>query len=105
MIAPGGGTSLHRAFDVIGKMSPRPDSVILLTDGLPTQGRVVAKDGLVSAQDRLDFFVQAVRRIPGGVPINTLLFPMEGDPLAAGAFWQLAVSTKGAFITPSRDWP
>lgn len=104
-IAPGGGTSLHRAFDVIGKMSPRPDSVILLTDGLPTQGSAVAAGGLVSARERLELFLQAVRRIPGGVPINTLLFPMEGDPFAAGAFWRLAVSTKGAFITPSRDWP
>ena len=39
------------------------------------------------------------------IPINTLLLPMEGDPTAAGAFWQLAISSQGSFITPSRDWP
>ncbi len=104
-IAPTGGTSLHRAFDIITKLKPKPDSVILLTDGLPTQGSSVAKKKLVSSEERVEFFAQAIRRIPDGTPINTLLFPMEGDPIAAGSFWQLAVTTKGSFITPSRDWP
>ena len=105
LIAPTGGTSLHRAFDVISKLKPRPDSVILLTDGLPTQGQSAATAELVSSQDRVEFFAQAARRIPNGTPINTILFPMEGDPMAAGTFWQLAIKTKGSFITPSRDWP
>jgi hypothetical protein len=34
-----------------------------------------------------------------------MLFPIEGDPAAAAAFWSLAINTKGSFITPSRDWP
>ena len=29
----------------------------------------------------------------------------EGDPEAAALFWQFAMSTNGAFIAPSRDWP
>lgn len=104
-LAPTGGTSLHRAFAVIDRLNPPPDSVILLTDGLPTQGRVAERDRLVSADERLAFFVDATRTLRRGVPVNTLLFPMEGDPAAAGAFWQLAISTQGSFITPSRDWP
>lgn len=105
-LAPIGGTSLHRAFAVIEKLSPRPDSVILLTDGLPTQGRIVEKgDRLISAEERLQLFSDAIRALPRGIPINTLLFPMEGDPAAAGAFWQLAIASQGSFITPSRDWP
>lgn len=104
-IVPDGGTSLHRAFAIIQQMTPRPDSVILLTDGLPTQGPTPGSSRLVSAKERLDLFAEAVGGLPAGVPINTLLFPMEGDPYAAGAFWQLAISTRGAFITPSRDWP
>ncbi len=102
---PTGGTSLHRAFAVIDRLVPPPDSVILLTDGLPTQGRVIERDRLVSADDRMALFTDAARSLRKGVPINTLLFPMEGDPTAAGAFWQLAISTQGSFITPSRDWP
>jgi hypothetical protein len=30
---------------------------------------------------------------------------MEGDPMAAPAFWKLALATRGSLITPSRDWP
>jgi len=103
--APIGGTSLHRAFAAIERLNPLPDSVILITDGLPTQGRSIEGDRLISADDRMAFFTDAVRSLRRGVPINTLLLPMEGDPTAAGAFWQLAISTQGSFITPSKDWP
>jgi hypothetical protein len=104
-LAPQGGTNLHTAFDVIRTMRPRPDSVILLTDGLPTQGKGKAISGSITGRERLDLFNSAVRSLPKGVPINTLLFPIEGDPTAAAAFWGLAISTRGSFITPSRDWP
>jgi len=30
---------------------------------------------------------------------------MEGDPLAASAYWQLALASRGSLISPSRDWP
>jgi hypothetical protein len=30
---------------------------------------------------------------------------MEGDIEAAALFWQFAMSTRGAFVAPSRDWP
>jgi hypothetical protein len=43
--------------------------------------------------------------LPIGIPVNTILFPMEGDPEAAAMFWQFAMTTKGSFLTPSRDWP
>lgn len=104
-IPPTGGTSLHQAFAVISRMDPKPDSVIILTDGLPTLGIRAEGNRLISADERLLLFKDAVRGLPNGVAINTLLFPMEGDPEAAGAFWELAVKSKGSFITPTRDWP
>jgi hypothetical protein len=104
-LAPLGGTSLHQAFEAAKQLSPKPDSIILLTDGLPTQGKYTANFGLVSAGERVTFFEQSIKEIPKGIPVNTLLFPMEGDPSAAGAFWSLAILTRGSFITPSRDWP
>jgi hypothetical protein len=30
---------------------------------------------------------------------------MEGDPMASASFWQLARTSGGAFIVPSKDWP
>jgi hypothetical protein len=50
-------------------------------------------------------FQQSLKRLPAGIPVNVILFPMEGDPLAASAFWKLAMATRGSFLSPSRDWP
>jgi cell division protein FtsB len=102
---PQGGTSLHRAFSAAGEFNPAPDNILLITDGLPTQGREKPKRTTVSAEERLALFEKAVERRPKGVPVNTILLPMEGDAYAAAAFWQLAVLSGGAFLTPSKDWP
>ena len=103
-MAPEGGTSLENAFIAAAALSPPPDNILLLTDGLPTQGRA-PRERLVSGKERLKLFERAVQALPKGVPVNTLLFPMEGDPMAAPAFWKLAIATGGSFLTPSRDWP
>lgn len=104
-VAPADGTSLLNAFAVINQLGQRPDNVFLLTDGLPTQAAEPPRGATISGQDRLRLFEQAVRTIPRQVPVNVILFPMEGDPAAAPAFWQLAVHTQGAFISPAEDWP
>lgn len=104
-VAPIGGTNLSAAFDVISRLVPKPDSVLLLTDGLPTQGRSGKTANTITGEERLLLFYNAVSSLPAGVPVNTLLFPMEGDPSAASVYWKLAIDTRGSFITPSRDWP
>ena len=102
---PAGGTSLYKALAVAGKLSPRPDNILLITDGLPTQGRSKPGSTTVSAAQRLKHFEAAVRSLPAGIPVNTILLPMEGDAYAAAAFWKLAIDTRGSFLTPARDWP
>ena len=104
-VIPDGGTSLHKAVAVIRKLSPKPDNVLLITDGLPTQGRSKPGGTTVTADQRLTHFQLAVSDIPGGIPVNTILMPMEGDAWAAAAYWRLAIDTKGSFMTPARDWP
>jgi hypothetical protein len=104
-IAPAGGTSLYHAFSVAEALKPQPDNILLITDGLPTQGRSKPRSTTVSAEKRLDHFEQATRVLNGKIPVNTILLPMEGDAWAAAAFWQLAINSKGSFMTPSRDWP
>jgi hypothetical protein len=103
--APLGGTSLHAAFSVVNALNPRPDNIILITDGLPTQGTNAPRAKTVSAKERLRLFDSAVQLLPRGIPLNVILFPMEGDPSAPGSFWKVAMSTQGSFMTPSRDWP
>ena len=104
-VAPEGGTSLYHAFSAAKNLSPQPDNIILVTDGLPTQGRGKPNSTTVTADKRLDHFEQAAKVLNGKIPINTILLPMEGDAWAAAAFWALAINSKGSFMTPSRDWP
>ena len=104
-IAPEGGTSLYHAFTAAKELSPPPDNILLITDGLPTRGRSKPTSTTVSADKRLDHFEQAAKVLNGKIPVNTILLPMEGDAWAAAAFWALAINSEGSFMTPSRDWP
>jgi hypothetical protein len=104
-ILPGGGTSLLNAFTALQRLSPAPDNIFLITDGLPTQGANAPRGTTVSGRERQRLYREAIRALPGNVPVNIILFPMEGDPMASSEFWQLAQATRGSFMSPSRDWP
>jgi hypothetical protein len=103
---PKDGTSLENAFAVVTTLSPRADNVILVTDGLPTQGvsaPTVRKT--IDGEGRLKLFEKAIGRLPTGIPVNVILLPMEGDPLAPSAYWALTRRTRGMFLSPAKDWP
>jgi hypothetical protein len=104
-LPPEKGTSLINAFEAAARMSPAPDNLFLLTDGLPTMGKDKPWGSRVSADKRLSLFRDAVKRLPAGLPVNTILLPMEGDPMAASEFWRLSVDTRGSFMCPAKDWP
>ena len=59
------------------------------------QGDVAVREGRIVA----------VGRVPAGIPVNVILMPMEGDPMAPSAFWALTRKTRGIFLSPARDWP
>jgi hypothetical protein len=104
-LVPQKGTSLLNAFNAIKTMNPPPDNLFLLVDSLPTMGSKKPWGKRVSGKKRLSLFHDAIRQLPAGVPVNIILYPMEGDPFAASAFWKLAADTRGSFFSPSRDWP
>lgn len=104
-VTPQGGNNLQAAFEAAAGMSPPPDNIYLITDSLPTLANDSSSEGQVTPRQRLDRYWQAVETLPGNIPVNTLLLPMEGDPAAAAAYWQLATMTQGSFLSPSRDWP
>ena len=104
-IVPEGGTNLEAAFRAISGLRPGPDNVILITDGLPTQGSRKSNRGTVSGKERLRIFDRAVDALPRSIPLNVVLFHMEGDPMAASVFWKLSLATRGSFLSPSEDWP
>lgn len=104
-VVPAGGTNLFQGLGAISRMKPPPDNVYLLVDGLPTQGKKPPSRTTISAKDRLKLFEEATRELSSRIPINIILFPMEGDPMAPSAFWKLAMATGGSYICPSSDWP
>lgn len=104
-VVPAKGTNLYRGLGAVETMQPPPDNLILLVDGLPTQGRNPPKKGTVSGRQRAKLFRSSLERLPAGVPVNVILFPIEGDPAAPSAYWQLALATGGSFLSPSGDWP
>jgi hypothetical protein len=104
-IVPNGGTNLEDVFMEVGNLVPRPDNIYLITDGLPTQGSKGTRDLTVTGKKRLKLYNEALKQLPEGIPVNIILAPMEGDYMAASAFWRLAQATQGSFMSPSRDWP
>jgi hypothetical protein len=105
-VVPSGGSSLHLAFDWAAGMNPQPDNILLLTDSLPTMERgPPALRRAVSGARRMQLFENAARGLPAGIPVNTMLFYLEGDPGAAVAYWRLAVETRGSLLSVARDWP
>jgi hypothetical protein len=104
-VTPGGGTSLHAAFEAANALEPKPDNIYLLVDGLPTRGEVIPARAGVTGRERLNHFDRAMREAPFNVPMNIILFPMEGDPLAGPAYWTLALRSGGSMMAPSEDWP
>mgnify|MGYP000535834933 FL=1 len=104
-LLPSGGTSLYHAFAALERLPSQPDNIFLITDGLPTQGERPPRSTTINGRERLKLFRNAVKKLPSGVPVNIVLAPMEGDPMAASEFWQLAQVTRGSFMSPASDWP
>lgn len=117
-LVPGGATNLEAGLTEM--LKNKPTDVYLITDGLPTAGDGSYKSlnpfadcsalwggsSKISGACRLRLFVQTINaaKIPGAT-INVILLPLEGDPVAADAYWRWASNTKGLLISPAAEWP
>ena len=100
------GMGLATAVNRLRKSEAKSKVVILITDGLPTQGAAApALRKYVDAAARARLFDEAVRGLNRNIPVDVILLPMKGDVPAPHRFWGLARMTKGAFVMPSPDWP
>ncbi|MGB6449405.1 MAG: VWA domain-containing protein [Steroidobacteraceae bacterium] len=104
-LVPQGGTSLVNALAAAKLLNPLPDQIILITDGLPTQGRTAGSRKYIDAGAREQLFDQAITVLPKHVPVDTVLLPMLGDVEAAHRFWALARLSGGTLLAPAKDWP
>jgi hypothetical protein len=87
------------AFLAIRQLDPKPDQIILITDGLPTQGSVPPARKFINGREREKHTLEK------DTPMDVVMLPMKGDPGSTHAFWRLARRTSGSFVVPSRDWP
>ncbi len=104
-VIPANGTNLQNLFGSIATLDPLPDNIYLITDGLPTLDNSSRNRTNISGRDRERLFEAALRELPRGIPVNVIMEPLEGDPMAASLYWQLAIATGGSYLTPSKDWP
>lgn len=105
-VVPQGGANMERAFTAVRFLPRLPDSIVLLTDGLPTRSDSLPVEGDVDEATRIRFFEIATKQLPPRIPVSTILFPLlSGDPGAPGMFWELANATRGALVSPSKSWP
>ncbi|MCH7636388.1 MAG: VWA domain-containing protein [Proteobacteria bacterium] len=102
---PEKGTNMRAAYAVASSLTPRPDNIILLADGLPTMDGTSSSRRLISGRERYNLHFRALRELPSGIPVNIFLYPLEGDYEAPILYWLLAYRTNGSFISVSRDWP
>lgn len=116
-VIPGGGTNLHAAVALMRKAAKGFTNVYLVTDGLPTKGdikissyfsgcaSIIGKAQKISGKCRLKLLGDIVLSYKERAPVNVVLLPLEGDPVAAGAFWQWTAKSKGLLISPESSWP
>ena len=102
---PSNGTNLAALFDLIRTMQPLPDNLFLIVDGLPTMDDRSPSRPSVSGRQRSVIFNRSVAKLPTGIPVNVILFPLEGDPSSPASYWNLANMTGGTILSPSSDWP
>ena len=104
-MVPSNGTNLRGLFEMVSDMNPLPDNIFLIADGLPTMDEATTNRTQVTGRERLNMFHQAVSSLPVGITVNTIMFPLEGDPFAPASYWRLAHITGGIVMSPSSDWP
>ena len=102
---PENGTNMRAAFEAARQLDPRPDNIMLLVDGLPTMDEPTTSRRSISGRQRVRLFSEAVRQLPGNVPVNILLYPLVGDYEAPIIYWSLAYDSGGSLLSVSRDWP
>jgi len=104
-VVPQGSANLERAFTAVRFLPQLPDSIVLLTDGLPTDSDTAPNPGDADDDARIRYFRYAQRQLPTRIPVSTILYPMTGDPGAPALYWELAGSTRGALVSPAASWP
>ncbi|MBI4621761.1 MAG: VWA domain-containing protein [Verrucomicrobia bacterium] len=101
---PRGAANLESAFGFVTDVlnAPRPERIVLITDGLPTTSSSSPSEGEITEAQRIRYFQLATKRLPPRIPVHIVLLPLPpGDPAAPGLYWELANATRGGLTCPA----
>ena len=117
-IVPTGATNLQKGLQAVSRLNAT--DLYIITDGLPTTGEsnyahlnpfsgcssLLGNAKSISGECRVKLFRKTIQDTSlGGVKVNIILLPMEGDPDAANEYWSWAAGTGGLVISPAVNWP
>jgi hypothetical protein len=94
-----GPRNLAAAFVAAAALQPPPDTIYVVTDGLPTVG--LSGREAKGEDARIQLFEDAVTHAPDGAAVNVILLALDDDVLAAPAYWTLALRTGGSLLAPT----
>ena len=119
--APRGPTDLKQVFEAAARLNPKPKQVLILTDGFPTlpgtnrlgslqgcRGSSKGAKPVLSPACRASVYldaVEVVERRLANVPIDVILYPLDGDADAVRGYWLLTALSGGRLLTPAEGWP
>lgn len=120
-IIPTAATNLQQGLKTAAGLLPAATNFYVVTDGLPTAGTsnyaslnpfsscnsLLGKASKISGECRVKLFRQTLSETAprNGQPVNVVLLPLEGDPLAAPEYWRWTYLTGGLLISPAESWP
>ena len=119
-LVPGRGTNLASALDAVTGLIPRPKKILIITDGLPSlmpgeererlrgcPKRAKRRSNLIDGSCRLSVAIASVEplsRTLARVPVDVILFPLDGDRDAVRFYSLVSSISSGRLLTPSKDW-
>lgn len=117
-IVPEGATNLQIGLQAVSERGAT--DLYVITDGLPTVGEsryaslnpfascssLLGKSSTISGECRVKLFRQTIQDSGlGGVKVNVILLPIEGDPDAVNEYWGWTAQSGGLVISPAVNWP
>lgn len=122
-LIPKAGTDLELALRSLDTLVPRPQKLLIITDGLPNQAQMlsmaqrvampgcssnsISPNSTTNSECRLSIALASIAQHAArlsGIPIDVILLPLDGDSMAIRFYSLVTSAAGGRVLTPSQDW-
>lgn len=99
-ITAAGPKNFESAILGLSRISPPPDRVILITDGLPNMGVESGYLGVATSNKaRFRLLRAAEERLPEDISLQIIQVSLDGTPFSASEFWRMTTFRDGSFLS------